>query len=585
LKIRNFKARCTSKTRLAQKLSLVDMVSNREIRRLFALYAELLLLHQRNEKLAKLLSGAGYRIGKLPTEVTQLTKAEVSNSFRPEIVAILDEAKKTGTIEALDELIQLTPTGLFEMMRIKGLGGKKLAVLWKLGHIDTIEALLDACKKHLITGLPGFGKRTQDNIIAAIESYRDHLDRFHFASVADAAAELIQSLNRLFKKNQLSLCGDVRRQSTTVESIEIITDIPAKNFNDKSLRRVLMIESSNKSESKGHTLDEIPVRIYHVKDQFAFQLFKRTGNESHVKRVISKTSGKINYRSEEEIYKKVGLPFIVPEMREDLAEWDFANDIGELIATQDIRGVVHNHTRWSDGVDSLIDFVTACKKRKYEYVVISDHSKNAHYAGGLKEEKVLRQMKEIDGLNKRMAPFRIFKSIECDILVSGELDYPDDLLQLFDLVIVSIHQLLRMDEERATKRLIKAIENPYTTILGHMTGRQLLIRPGYAVNFKKVIDACAANNVVIELNANPYRLDMDWSHIPYAMSKGVLISINPDAHSIFEIDNIRWGVSAARKGGLTRAMTWNAMPLKGVESWLREKKRSFKRRSASAVKL
>jgi DNA polymerase (family 10) len=222
----------------------------------------------------------------------------------------------------------------------------------------------------------------------------------------------------------------------------------------------------------------------------------------------------------------------------------------------------------SDGANTLSDFVHACKKKGYEYVVISDHSKNAHYAGGLKEEKVLRQMKEIDDLNKRLKSFRIFKSIECDIRVSGELDYENDFLANFDLIIISIHQLLKMDEEKATKRLIKAIENPYTDILGHMTGRLLLMRAGYPVNFKKVIDACAVNNVVIEVNANPYRLDIDWSHIPYALEKGVMISINPDAHSIGEIDNIQWGVSAARKGGLTKDMTWNAMGLKNIEGWI-----------------
>jgi DNA polymerase (family 10) len=259
-------------------------------------------------------------------------------------------------------------------------------------------------------------------------------------------------------------------------------------------------------------------------------------------------------------------------MREDLAEWDFKKQQLDLISIEDIKGVVHNHTTWSDGVNNLAEFVSACKKRKYEYVVISDHSKNAHYAGGLKEEKVLRQMQEIDLLNKKLSPFRIFKSIECDILVSGELDYEPSFLQKFDLVIISVHQLLKMDEQKATKRLIKAIENPYTTILGHMTGRQLLIRPGYPVDFKKVIDACAVNKVVIEINANPYRLDMDWSHIPYALKKGVMISINPDAHSIREIDNIRWGVSAARKGGLTKNMTFNAMSLEKIEQWLRKKK-------------
>ena len=278
------------------------------------------------------------------------------------------------------------------------------------------------------------------------------------------------------------------------------------------------------------------------------------------------------FTSEEEIYKKATLSYVVPEMREDLAEWDFKNTSADLLCLEDIKGVVHNHTDWSDGVDKLPDFVEACRKKKYEYVVISDHSKNAHYAGGLKEEKVLRQMAAIDSLNKDLKPFKIFKSIECDILVSGELDYDPSLLKKFDLVIISIHQLLKMNEERATTRLIKAIENPYTTILGHMTGRQLLIRTGYPVDFKKVIDACAANRVIIEINANPYRLDMDWSHIPYAIKKGVMISINPDAHSIGEIDNIRFGVSAARKGGLTKKMTWNTKSLKEIEQWLKKKK-------------
>jgi DNA polymerase (family 10) len=312
----------------------------------------------------------------------------------------------------------------------------------------------------------------------------------------------------------------------------------------------------------------LPVTIYHTdKKNFYTELFTKTGTEEHVAKVTGKNDIS-SATSEEAIYKKAKLPYIEPEMREDVAEWNFAKKEDDLITMEDIKGVVHNHTTWSDGVDRLEDFVHACKKKKYEYVVISDHSKNAHYAGGLKVEKVLRQFSEIDLLNDKLKPFRIFKSIECDILVSGELDYDEDLLKQFDLVIVSVHQLLKMDEQKATKRLIKAIENPYTTILGHMTGRQLLIRPGYPVDFKKVIDACAANNVVIEINANPYRLDMDWSHIPYALNKGVMISINPDAHSIAEIDNIRWGVSAARKGGLTKAMTWNAMSLKQVEKWL-----------------
>ncbi|HUQ65315.1 MAG TPA: helix-hairpin-helix domain-containing protein [Flavitalea sp.] len=547
------------------------MISNSEISRAFSLYAELLLLHDQDEHLAALLSGAAYRIRRIDEDIITLDKAALTKLFKPRPLALIIELQKTATIQALDELVQLTPAGLFEMMRIRGLGGKKLSVLWKTAKIDTIEALLDACKKKQLSKIPGFGAKTEQNIIKAIENYNSNQHMYHYAAVADAADQLVTSLQTIFKTNLVSLTGDIRRQNTTVANIEIIAAIPSKKTTAAALRKHLIIQSSSTKETRAHTLDEIPVTIYHSDaKQFYHQLFVSTGSEKHVKKIITKIKGHANYTTEEDIYKHANMHFILPELREDVAEWDDQSAVG-LVTLNDIKGVVHNHTTWSDGVHTLSEFVKACKKRSFEYVVISDHSKNAHYAGGLKEEKVLRQFEEIDAMNDKLAPFKIFKSIECDILVSGELDYNNDFLKLFDMVIISIHQLLKMDGSRATKRLIKAIENPYTTILGHMTGRQLLIRPGYPVDFNKVIDACAANKVVIEINANPYRLDMDWSHIPYAMKKGVMISVNPDAHSIGEIDNIRWGVSAARKGGLTKEMTWNAMPLTGVEQWLKNK--------------
>ena len=548
------------------------MLTNRELRRIFGLYAELLLLHGQDIRLSRLLSGAAYRLRRISDDILMMDKSDLSKLFRPEIVKLIEELKQNETLEALDELIQLTPAGLFEMMRLRGLGGKKLSALWKTAKIDTIDDLLKACRNNKLSEIPGFGRKTEANIIAAIESYDKKKDRFHFGFIADSASALITALQKLLKIKLISLCGEIRRESTTVAGIEIIAALPPAKFRDPFLRKHLTIQSSGEAQTRAHTLDEIPVTIYHTKtNHFYNDLFLRTGNEPHIQKVLGKIKTKTLFKSEEEIYQKAKLPFILPGMREDLAEWDFEHKITDLICPEDIKGVVHNHTDWSDGVDRLPDFVAACKKKKYEYVVISDHSKNAHYAGGLKEEKVLRQMEAIDKLNKELDPFKIFKSIECDILISGELDYDAQLLKKFDMVIISIHQLLKMNEEKATARLIKAIENPYTTLLGHMTGRQLLIRPGYPVDFKKVIDACAANKVVIEINANPYRLDMDWSHIPYAIKKNVMISINPDAHSIGEIDNIRWGVSAARKGGLTRDMTWNAKSVKEIELWLKKK--------------
>jgi len=545
------------------------MIPNKEIRRIFNLYSELLDLHRKDANFAKVLSSAAYYTRRIGEDIMSLDKSGISKLFRPAIVRLLSELQKTGTIAALDELIQLTPAGLFELMRIKGLGGKKLAVIWHVLKIDTMEDLLKACQQNKLSQIRGFGARTESNIIKAIESYTSHLDHFRYGAVADAADNLVLNLQKIGKTRLISLCGDIRRKTTTLARIEILA---AKKFMAASLKKYMIVQSSTKTETKGISVDEIPVAIYHTAPAEYFpDLFRRTGHENHVKKVLSKLKGKLPSGSEEAIYAKARLPFIPPEMREDNAEWDFEGKPEDLVTLKDIKGVVHNHTTYSDGVDTLENFVRACIDKKFEYTVISDHSKNAHYAGGLKEEKVLRQFKEIDALNKAIKPFRIFKSIECDIRVSGELDFDDAFLKKFDLVIVSIHQLLKMDEVKATRRLIRAIENPYTTILGHMTGRLLLIRPGYPIDYKKVIDACAANNVVIELNTNPYRLDMDWSHIPYAMKKGVMISVNPDAHSINEIDNIRWGIAAARKGGLTKNMTWNAKSLKEILKWLAER--------------
>jgi DNA polymerase (family X) len=547
------------------------MPSNRDIRRMLTLYAELLQLHEQQLELSRYLASAAYYTRRLKGDIISLDQAELDQTFRPPIAKIIRELKETGTIANLDELIQLTPAGLFELMQLKGLGGKKLAIIWKIAKIDSIEDLLKACERHEIRKLPGFGEKTEQNIRNAIESHKLDQDRFHYASIASAANNIIMQLKQLMSSAHWSLCGSIRRCSVTVPGIEIVTSLSSQKLSAEKLKKIMIVKSSDLEKTVGITLDEIPITIYHSSpSRFYFDLFHLTGNEAHVKKIEASIRKK-SFQSEKEIYEEAGFPFIVPEMRENIAEWNFGNKTGELITVEDIKGVVHNHTTYSDGVDKLESFANACKRKGFEYTVISDHSKNAHYAGGLKEEKVLQQFKEIDELNKKLTPFHIFKSIECDIKVNGDLDYSNDFLELFDLVIVSVHQLLKMDEEKATRRLIKAIENPNTTILGHMTGRLLLIRSGYPVNYKKIIDACAANEVVIEVNANPYRLDMDWAQIPYALQKGVWISIDPDAHSIREIENIQWGVAAARKGGLTKDRTWNALSLKKIREYLKRK--------------
>jgi DNA polymerase (family 10) len=284
------------------------------------------------------------------------------------------------------------------------------------------------------------------------------------------------------------------------------------------------------------------------------------------------------YSSEEEIFERVGIKFIPPFLRElpEMLEKAISNTLPTVIQDQDICAIIHSHSDWSDGVDTIQNMAKAAIKNKLQYLVISDHSQTAFYAKGLLPDRIKAQQEMIDELNVKLAPFRIFKSIESDILNDGSLDYDESILSTFDLVITSVHSNLKMSEEKAMARLLKAIANPYTTILGHMTGRLLLSRNGYPVNHEVIIDACATHNVVIELNAHSRRLDMDWRHIPRAIEKGVLISIDPDAHAIDAFADIHYGVLAAQKGGLTKEHNLSSFSLQQFEAFLekQQQKRS-----------
>jgi DNA polymerase (family 10) len=257
-----------------------------------------------------------------------------------------------------------------------------------------------------------------------------------------------------------------------------------------------------------------------------------------------------------ELWDKPGIEDATPDYWKD------------LIITNDVKGILHNHSTYSDGMNSLLEMSEYVRDQGYQYFAICDHSKSAFYANGLSPERVLEQMEEIDKINEKLAPFKVFKGIESDILNDGSLDYEPELLEKFDLIVASVHSNLRMDEEKAMKRLITAIENPFTHILGHPTGRLLLARQGYPIDHRKVIDACAANGVAIELNANPLRLDVDYTWLDYCMEKSVLVAINPDAHSRTQVDYVKYGVYVSRKGGLKKSACLNAMTLQAFEKWL-----------------
>jgi DNA polymerase (family 10) len=463
----------------------------------------------------------------------------------------ITELQTNGSLAELNKLLGKTPNGVIEMLSIKGIGPKKVGQLWRELEVESIGELLYACNENRLIELKGFGEKTQAQVKKAIEFKMASAGKFHYYAAEIVADKIIAEIKIKHPAVLVSLTGAIRRKC---EIIEIIDVLIAEKINTENF-----IKPEN----------SIPVNfIFCDKDNFYDTLINTTATAEHLVLIDSFKASTKN-KSEEAIYESLGMQYIEPELREGLNEVKLARNknIPKLIEYKDLRGALHNHTKYSDGYNTLTEMAEECIKLGYEYFGVCDHSQSAFYASGMKPENVLKQFAEIEVLNKQLVPFKIFKGIESDILNDGRLDYDEEILKQFDFVVASVHSNLKMDEEKANTRLIKAIENPHTTILGHPTGRLLLSRQGYPVNHKKIIDACAANNVAIELNAHPYRLDIDWRWIPYCLEKNVKISINPDAHVKEGLLDMYYGVCAARKGMLTKEMCLNAMSLTEIEKY------------------
>ena len=560
-------------------------MTNKEIARAFADLASIMELHNENPFKIKSYQNAYITLRKLDTPVETMSKADldgvkgIGKSTSEKIMELL----KTGEMSAFRLYADKTPSGVVEMLGIKGFGPKKIQAVWQELGIETVGELLYACNENRLIELHGFGKKTQEELRKSIEYFLKSRNKVHWATAEIMTDELIKNLKLKIQHSEtlIERVGEVRRLLPVVEKIELLVaglDDALQLFDNEHL--ILLKENADSYFAK--TEDNFPVIIYMCAlSDFGSKLFKYSGSrlflESFVKITVREDSlGEgVDFRglpTEQAVFEKANLPFIPSELRESAAILDLAknNHLPELINLGDIKGVIHTHTTWSDGLHSTQEMAKMAQHLGYQYIGISDHSKAAFYANGLKEDRVQAQWDEIDALNGEFFNFKILKSIECDILNDGALDYSDDILRGFDFVIASVHSNLKMAEEKATARLIKAIENPFTNILGHPTGRLLLSREGYPIDHKKVIDACAANNVSIEMNANPYRLDLDWTWIPYAREKGVLICVNPDAHSMTGINDIRYGVMAARKGGLDTEGCLNARDLSGFYDFLKK---------------
>lgn len=556
------------------------MITNKEIAGQFKLLAKLMDLHGENPFKSRSYTNAAFQISKLPVPLQNMSEGDIRDlpGIGVAISSKIGEILTTGKLNLLQKMLETTPPGIVELLDIKGLGAKKLRIIWKEMDIEDAGELLYACAENRLLLYKGFGKKTQENIAKAVEFFMRNKGSFLYAQAEGMAMEILELLKREFESEKVILCGDMARQVETISEIEYVlpfsTEVMLTTLSSSSF---LLLEEHRDDFVKFSVEGGPLIILYQASpDNWGTRVFLKTGSEEFLKS-FQKNFPKVleeEVPEEPEVFRRAGIAFIPPYMREgdQPLQWAKEGAIPTVLEPENIRGIIHAHSDWSDGIHTLEKMANACRKSGYEYLVISDHSRAAVYAKGLTVERIRAQHQLIDELNEQLSPFRIFKSIECDILNDGSLDYSDSVLSTFDLVIASIHSNLKMTKEKAMQRLLKAIENPYTTILGHMTGRLLLSRPGYPVDYKKVIDACAKNKVVIELNANPRRLDIRWQWIPYALSKNVLLSVNPDAHSIDNFSLTRYGVWVAQKAGVTAADNLSSYSLAQMESFLAQRR-------------
>lgn len=542
----------------------------------FSLLSKLMDIHGENSFKSKSYSIAAFNIEKLPVQLAEVPREKIfsfkgiGETIGKKIIEILDK----GELPQLQEILNKTPPGILEMMIIKGLGSKKISTIWKEMEIESIGELLYACNENRLLLIKGFGEKTQKNVQEAIEFYHKNQGSYLFSEAEHYASAIDQKLKSAFYGKQFELTGEFRRQLEIINKLEWVTTVSKTELKDFFNTLLFTMETEEDDSIIFKGTEGVKLQFHVVDEQSFFQTLVETSSSNEFMEVCRENANWKNTGSiisEPDLFTAIGLPYIPAFLRESPAILKVPV-LHPVIQVNDIRAIIHCHSNWSDGSHTIEELAKACIARQMEYLVLSDHSKSAFYANGLQEDRIKEQHVYINELNEKLSPFKIFKSIECDILNDGSLDYSNDILSTFDLVITSVHSNLKMSEQKAMTRLLGAIENPHTTILGHMTGRLLLSRNGYPVDHKKIIEACAANKVVIELNAHPRRLDMDWRWIRYAIEMGVLISIDPDAHYIHGFDDIRYGVLSAQKAGLTKENNLSSFSLPQFESYLAAKK-------------
>lgn len=514
----------------------------------------------------------------------------------------IGELHSTGKLVFFEKLRDSIAPGLVEMLEVPGLGPKKIKALHEKLAIGSLADLAQACHDGRVAALDGFGAKSQQKILEGIRNREAYGRRHLWWDAWQTATPIIEGLRRLPQVHQAEGAGSMRRGLETVGDLDFI--VAAEDVGpvmDWFTSRPGVKEITARGETKASVRFEnglqADLRIVPA-SQFAFALHHFTGSKDHNVQLRQRALARglslsewglvpaegegtakekaerhlsLKAKSEHDLFKHLGLHFIPPELREGLGEIEAAerSDFPPLVTLENLRGAFHNHTTASDGRNTLNEMTAAAAALGWSYLGIADHSKASYQANGLSEERLAVQVAEIRALNlSGRFPTHVFAGIECDILADGRLDYDDGTLATLDYVVVSVHNAFAQSEDEMTARIVRAIEHPRTTMLGHLTGRLLLRREGYRVNAEKVIDAAVANGVVIELNASPWRLDMDWRLWRKAGDRGLLTSINPDAHDTHGLTHVRAGINAARKGGLAPAQVLNTWPLAEVQTFL-----------------
>jgi DNA polymerase (family X) len=565
--------------------------------------ALLLELHGENPFRANAYAKAGRTIAQLENNLDAVVEAGtldqipgIGETLRDKITTLVS----TGHLPFYDDLKAKTPPGWLQMLRLPGMGPKKIKLLSDSLGIDDLAKLKAGCENGTVAKLKGFGEKTQKNILEGLAFLDQMGDRVRLDQALGIAEILADALRKVPGVKRLELCGSVRRRRETIKDIDILVSAsdPAAVMNAfVGLPIVKKVVGHGETKSSitvegidHHTqrcLINADLRVVSDK-QFPFALNYFTGSKEHNIRLRQRAidygfrlneydlaGSKKKIAEEEDIYKALDLDYVPPELREDTGEIDAAANhaLPELLELKDLHGVFHNHTTASDGAATLEQMADATRKLGYQYLGIADHSQSLNIANGLSVERVQQQQKEIDAFNAKSKSLHIFKGTECDILADGSLDFSDKVLASFDYVVASVHVNTHQTQDEMTARIIKAVQHPRVTRLGHATGRLLLKRDAYKVDLEAILQAAAKAGTMIEINANPYRLDLDWIHCKRAKALGVKLVINPDAHSADDLAFTRFGVDVARRGWLEKKDVFNTLTLAQVTKELQKRKK------------